>query len=202
MNQVKTLRLLSGLTGTWISRLVAINMKMILFFAVLFMCTAYPATAAPTVVSLLDQADQGGSGATAKTVSSSETFDTDANSIFYFTSFTVAPGQTLSATGSNPLVIVADTIDVQGTIDVSGEDGHNATSVSGGGKGAAGGAGGGAMLLIGRTHVVIHSGGILMANGGHGGHAGGKSQASFEGNPWYNASMASDGLGGVGVAGG
>ena len=83
----------------------------------------------PTVASLLEIAAQGGSGATEKTVSSDETFDTDATEIFYFTSFTVESGQTLRATGTNPLVIVADTIDVHGTIDVSGANGQNASDI-------------------------------------------------------------------------
>ena len=51
----------------------------------------------PTVASLLEIAAQGGSGATAKTVSSDEPFDPDASEIFYFTSFTVESGQTLRA---------------------------------------------------------------------------------------------------------
>ena len=104
---------------------------------------------AQDVAPFLEKVFQSHSGATAKTVSSDETFDTDTNPIFYFTSFSVASGQTLSVTGSNPLVIIADTIDIHGTIDVSGGNGQNASEVpeSGGGNGAGGGAGGGAMLL-------------------------------------------------------
>ena len=159
---------------------------------------------AQDVATLLGEVAQGHSGATAKTVSSNETFDTDTNPIFYFTSFTVASGQTLSVTGSNPLVIIADTINIHGTIDVSGGNGQNASEVpnSGGGNGAGGGAGGGAMLLVGRTSVAIHAGGKLIANGGGGGHAGGSGQGGFSSSPWNGTQSGGNGQGGIGVAGG
>ena len=141
-------------------------------------------------------------GAEDKDVFSNETFDTDATPIFYYTNFTVSAGGVLTVSGDNPLVIVADTINVYGTINVSGEKGHNASVGYYAVKAAGGGAGGGAMLLIGKTYINIHSGGKLMANGGNGGHAGGYSQGDFSSSPWGEEDMASDGAGGVGVAGG
>ena len=97
---------------------------------------------AQEVATILWEVDQSHFGVIEKTVSSNETFDTDTDPIFYFTSFTVASGQILSVSGSNPLVIIADIINIHGTIDVSGGNGQNASEVpnSGGGNGAGGGA--------------------------------------------------------------
>jgi hypothetical protein len=53
MKQANKLRLPSGVTGTWISRLSAVNMKVSLFFAVLFMCATSSSSwaAAPVITS-------------------------------------------------------------------------------------------------------------------------------------------------------
>ena len=158
---------------------------------------------AQDVATILEAVNQSHDGVTEKTVSSNETFDTDTDPIFYFTSFTVASGQILSVSGSNPLVVIADIINIHGTIDVSGGDGQNASEgPDQGGNGAGGGAGGGGMFLAGKTSVTIHSGANLMANGGDGGHAGGRGQASFSGSPWHGTQTGGNGQGGIGVAGG
>ena len=158
---------------------------------------------AQDVATILETVNQSHYGVTEKTVSSNETFDTDSDPIFYFTSFTVASGQILTVSGSNPLVVIADIINIHGTIDVSGGDGQNASEgPNGGGNGAGGGAGGGGMFLAGKTSITIHSGAKLMANGGDGGHAGGQGQASFSGSPWHGTQAGGNGQGGIGVAGG
>ena len=75
-------------------------------------------------------------------VTSELTLDTDASPDgFTYSSVVIAAGATLKATGKNPLIInVESSIDIQGTIDLSGGKGGNS---AGDHKAAGGGAGGG-----------------------------------------------------------
>ncbi|MEY3212745.1 MAG: hypothetical protein RIT28_3226, partial [Pseudomonadota bacterium] len=84
----------------------------------------------------------GSDGAYALTTGS----DTIEGGVWYFTSFTISPGATLSVTGDEPLVIIADTVSIGGTLDASGGDGLDSGSSTGpdGGDAVAGGGGGGA----------------------------------------------------------
>ena len=84
----------------------------------------------------------GSDGAYALTTGS----DTIEGGVYYFTTFSISPGATLSVTGDEPLVIIADTVSVGGTLDASGGDGLDSGSSTGpdGGDAVAGGGGGGA----------------------------------------------------------
>jgi hypothetical protein len=70
---------------------------------------------------------------------------TIAGGTYYYDDFSISRGATLRVTGTVPLVIVAETIDIAGTIDVKGADGKDSGggSTPDGGAGVAGGGGGG-----------------------------------------------------------
>ncbi|MCK6523269.1 putative metal-binding motif-containing protein, partial [Myxococcota bacterium] len=84
----------------------------------------------------------GSDGAYALTTGS----DTIEGGVWTFTSFTISPGATLRVTGDEPLVIIADTVSIGGTLDASGGDGLDSGSSTGpdGGDAVGGGGGGGA----------------------------------------------------------
>ena len=127
------------------------------------------------------------------------TLDTDASpNGFSYSSLFVAAGATLRATGSNPLIInAAKSVDIRGTIDLSGGKGGNS---AGNHKAAGGGAGGGA-LKISALDITIGPTGVIRVDGGDGGDGGGPWQGFFSGKtPWSTG--AGNGAGGVGVAGG
>jgi len=127
------------------------------------------------------------------------TLDTDASpNGFSYSSLFVAAGATLRATGSNPLIInAAKSVDIRGTIDLSGGKGGNS---AGDHKAAGGGAGGGA-LKISALDITIGPTGVIRVDGGDGGDGGGPEQNFFgEKTSWSTG--AGNGAGGVGVAGG
>jgi hypothetical protein len=69
---------------------------------------------------------------------------TIAGGVHNYTSFTIAPGVTVRATGSAPLeILVTGAVDIQGTLDVSGLPGADGVTYANGGLGALGVAGGG-----------------------------------------------------------
>ena len=138
-------------------------------------------------------------GDTALEVTSDVTLDTNAlPGGFSYYSLVIRAGATLKATGSNPLIInVASSVDIQGTIDLSGGKGGNS---AGDHKAAGGGAGGGALKISAPT-ITIGPAGAIYANGGDGGDGGGPGQNFFgSATPWSTG--AGNGAGGVGIAGG
>ena len=98
------------------------------------------------------------------------TLDTDASPDgFTYSSVVIAAGATLKATGKNPLIInVESSIDIQGTIDLSGGKGGNSP---GSHKAAGGGAGGGALKISAPT-ITIGPDGAIHVDGGDGGDGG------------------------------
>eukprot|EP00964_Phaeocystis_antarctica_P080187 scaffold50058_cov60-Phaeocystis_antarctica.AAC.7 len=132
-------------------------------------------------------------------VTSELTLNTDASPDgFGYSSVVIAAGATLKATGSNPLILnVASTVDIQGTIDLSGGKGGNS---AGNHKAAGGGAGGGALKISAPT-ITIGPAGAIHADGGDGGDGGGYGQGFFSSaTPWSTG--AGNGAGGVGIAAG
>ena len=96
-------------------------------------------------------------------VSTDMVLDTDlAPNGFNYASVTVHTGATLRATGSNPLIIHASSVNILGTIDVSGGNGGNS---AGDHLSAGGGAGGAALKSMAET-IAISAGGAIRADGG------------------------------------
>lgn len=129
-----------------------------------------------------------------------------------YDTFTIPATFVVTASGTNPLVIIANNIVINGELDISGKAGGNA-GPSGGTStenGAGGGGGGGAMALIAVTGFTIGADAILKSNGGRGGNAGGLANSSFDQAPLYSGSNpgvfyqpgnGSGGAGGPGASG-
>lgn len=126
--------------------------------------------------------------------------DTPVNvTVFDFTSINIPDGVTVRAVGDIPLILLAqNNATVNGTINISGEQGGDAGLLGGGG----GGAGGGAVAIFADSIIVGQTGQIL-ARGGDGGLsvAGGNIiQGGSEG--LGEAGGESGGSGGSSIAGG
>jgi len=108
-----------------------------------------------------------------------------------YDTFTVNTNVAVTYTGTNPLIIIANHIVINGSLSVSGAAGGNATAgynSTSGTRGGAGGGGGGAMLLIALKSFTFGTYGDLYSKGGRGGNAGGSGQLDFYGAPLYSGS--------------
>jgi hypothetical protein len=115
-------------------------MKPYLMVAMIACIVALPATAQVSITP-----NNGGTGADgAFAPVSNTTLDTDVQSVYEFTSFSIPTGVTVSVTGSQPITIkVLGSATVSGTLNASGAAGANSDNQTPGGVGGAGGPGGG-----------------------------------------------------------
>ncbi len=118
---------------------------------------------------------------------------TMASGVYNYDSFTIAAGATLSFTGTEPVMIYANTVTIDGTLDVTGFDGMDSSSLSlpHGGDGGPGGGGGGGGGDCGNGDgtggtpgggaPTPYPGQTYWSNGGNGGNAVGSTAAVASG---------------------
>ncbi|MBI4833353.1 MAG: hypothetical protein HY811_00835 [Planctomycetes bacterium] len=86
---------------------------------------------------------------------------------YNFTTFTIAAGHTVTANGTNFLIIKATgNVTISGTLNGSGSNGQDGSTTGQ----AAGGGGGGAVKILSAGNITINAGGFILANGGNGGN--------------------------------